>query len=195
MAYSILDNTADNLELSSFKEKIRLLYNDILEKIYKRENPGATPEECAAYVEENGLKFPDEPVDTQEIDEEIDQLMNMLDTMTPTEELELASELDMENKPKEYKGEELKSKNHEKGIKSEMKYIDDKMGGLFSVKKDQRKRTATKAPQISTGSGIKRNTADAHKVEFAPLVEVFKDELKSLADRQRLGRKKQFGRL
>ena len=76
-----------------------------------------------------------------------------------------------------------------------MKYIDDKMGGLFSVNKDQRKRTVTKAPQISTGSGIKRNTADAHKVEFAPLVEVFKDELKSLADRQRLGRKKQFGRL
>jgi len=195
MAYSIHDDTSDNLELSAFKEKIRLLYNDILKKIYKRENPGATPEECEAYVEENGLQFPDESPDTEEIDGEIEELMNMLDTMTPTEELELASELDMENKPKEHRGEELKSKNHEKGIKAEMKELDAKMGGLFSVKKDERKRTATKAPEISTGKGIKRNTADAHKVEFAPLVEQFKEELKSLSDRQRLGRKKQFNRL
>ena len=44
------------------------------------------------------------------------------------------------------------------------------MGGLFSVKTDERKRTATKAPKISTGSGIKRNTNTAHQVEFAPLV-------------------------
>ena len=195
MAYSIHDDTTNNLELSAFKEKIRQLYIDILKKVYKRENPGATPEECEAYVEQNGLQFPDETPDTEELDGEIEELMNMLEEMTPNEELELASELDMENKPKEHTGKELKSKSHEKGIKEEMKDINYKMGGLFKNVKDERKRTATKAPKISTGSGIKRNTAEAHKVDFAHLVEVFKDDLQSLAQRQRIGRKKQFGRL
>ena len=75
------------------------------------------------------------------------------------------------------------------------KDLKDKMGGLFSVKTDERKRTATKAPKIPTGSGIKRNTNTAHQVEFAPLVEKFREELKSLSDRQRAGRKKLLGRL
>ena len=61
------------------------------------------------------------------------------------------------------------------------------MGGLFSVKTDERKRTATKAPQIPTSKRIERNTADAHKIAFAPLVEKFKDELRSLSERQTAG--------
>ena len=195
MAYSIHDDTTNDIELAVFKEKIRQLYNDILNKVYKRQNPGATPEECAAYVEENGLQFPNETPDTEELDGEIEELMNMLDTMGPSDKEEAVVDMQMENKPKEYTGEQLKSKSHEKGIKEEMKDIDYKMGGLFKNVKEERKRTATKAPQISAGSGIKRNTADAHKVEFAPLVEAFKDELQSLAQRQRIGRKKQFGRL
>ena len=61
------------------------------------------------------------------------------------------------------------------------------MGGLFSVKTDERKRTSTKAPEIPTGPVIERDTSTAHKTEFAPLVEKFRDELRSLADRQRSG--------
>lgn len=194
MAYSIHDDTTNDIELATFKEKIRQLYNDILHKVYKRQNPGATPEECAAYIEENGLQFPDETPDTEELDGEIEELMNMLEEMTPNEELELASELDMENKPKEHTGKELKSKSHEKGIKEEMKDINYKMGGLFKNVKDERKRTATKAPKISTGSGIKRNTADAHKVEFSPLVEKFKEELEELKYRQAIGKRRQLFR-
>ena len=191
----ILEDSTSSLELSAFKEKLRLLYNQILEKVYKRENPGASPEEVQAYVEENGLQFPEEIESTEEQDEEIEELMNMLDTLVPSDESELASEMDMENKPKEHKGLEPKSKSHEKGEKMEMKDLRDKMGGLFSVKTDERKRTATKAPKIPTDSGIKRNTNTAHQVEFAPLVEKFREELKSLSDRQRAGRKKLFGRL
>jgi len=77
----ILEDSTSSLELSAFKEKLRLLYNQILEKVYKRENPGASPEEVQAYVEENGLQFPDEVEDAQEQDEEIEELMNMLDTL------------------------------------------------------------------------------------------------------------------
>ncbi len=182
----ILEDSTSSLELSAFKEKLRLLYNQILEKVYKRENPGASPEEVQAYVEENGLQFPDEVEDAQEQDEEIEELMNMLDTLVPSDESELASEMDMEKKPKEHTGLELKSKSHEKGLKIEMKDLKDKMGGLFDIKTDKRKRTATRAPKIATGT-IKRNTNTAHQVEFAPLIEKFRDELRSLADRQRVG--------
>ena len=194
MAYSIHDDTSDDIELDAFKEKIRQLYNDILEKVYKRQNPGATPEECASYVEENGLQFPDETPDTEELDGEIEELMNMLDTMGPSDEEESVEDMQMESKPKEHTGEQLKSKSHEKGIKQEMKDINHKMGGLFKNVKDERKGTATKAPTVPTGKDIKRNTTTAHKVEFAPLVEVFKEELTALRDRQRVGKRRQLFR-
>ena len=194
MAYSIHDDTTNDIELATFKEKIRQLYNDILHKVYKRQNPGATPEECAAYIEENGLQFPDETPDTEELDGEIEELMNMLDTMGPSDEEESVVDMQMENKPKEYTGEQLKSKSHEKGIKEEMKDIDYKMGGLFKNVKEERKRTATQAPKIPTGKSIKRNTADAHKVEFSPLVEKFKEELEELKYRQAIGKRRQLFR-
>ena len=190
---SIFEDSSSRLELDAFKKKIKQLYDEILERTYKIENPGASPEEVQAYVEENGLQFPDE--DVSEDTDEIDNLMEMLDDMVDTDVQESASELSTEDKPKEHRGDELSSKSHEKGELVETKDLKDKMGGLFSVKTDERKRTATKAPKISTGSGIKRNTNTAHQVEFAPLVEKFRDELKTLSDRQKAGRKKLFGRL
>jgi len=194
MAYSIHDDTTNDIELAVFKEKIRQLYNDILNKVYKRQNPGATPEECAAYVEENGLQFPDETPETEELDGEIEELMNMLDTMGPSDKEEAVVDMQMENKPKEYTGEQLKSKSHEKGIKEEMKDIDYKMGGLFKNVKEERKRTATKAPTVPTGKSLGRDTADAHKVEFSPLVEKFKEELNELKLRQAIGKRRQLFR-
>jgi len=182
---SLFEDSSSLLELAAFKKKIKRLYDEILERVYKVENPGASPEEVQAYVEENGLQFPDE--DVSEDTDEIDNLMDMLDDMTDTDVRESASELSTEDKPKEHRGDELSSKSHEKGDKVETKDLKDKMGGLFSVKTDERKRTATKAPEIPTGPVIERDTATAHKTEFAPLVEKFRDELRSLADRQRSG--------
>jgi len=183
---SLFEDSSSLLELAAFKKKIKRLYDEILERVYKAENPGASPEEVQAYVEENGLQFPDE-VDTEEQEDEIDNLMDMLDDMVDTDVQEPVSALSTEDKPKEHKGAEPSSKSHEKGDKVETKDLKDKMGGLFSVKTDERKRTSTKAPEIPTGPVIKRDTTTAHKTEFAPLVEKFRDELRSLADRQRSG--------
>jgi len=183
---SLFEDSSSLLELAAFKKKIKRLYDEILERVYKAENPGASPEEVQAYVEENGLQFPDE-VDTEEQEDEIDNLMDMLDDMVDTDVQEPVSALSTEDKPKEHRGDELSSKSHEKGDKVETKDLKDKMGGLFSVKTDERKRTSTKAPEIPTGPVIKRDTSTAHKTEFAPLVEKFRDELRSLADRQRSG--------
>ena len=182
---SIFEDSSSRLELDAFKKKIKQLYDEILERTYKIENPGASPEEVQAYVEENGLQFPDE--DVSEDKDEIDNLMEMLDDMTDTDVQESASDLSTEDKPKEHRGDELSSKSHEKGELVETKDLKDKMGGLFSVKTDKRKRTSTKAPKIPTGPVIKRDTSTAHKEAFAPLVEKFKDELRSLSERQAAG--------
>ena len=183
---SLFEDSSSLLELAAFKKKIKRLYDEILERVYKAENPGASPEEVQAYVEENGLQFPDE-METEEQEDEIDNLMDMLDDMVDTDVQEPASALSTEDKPKEHRGAEPSSKSHEKGDKVETKDLKDKMGGLFSVKTDERKRTSTKAPEIPTGPVIERDTATAHKETLAPLVEKFRDELRSLADRQRSG--------
>jgi hypothetical protein len=182
---SLFEDSSNNLELEAFKKKIKKLYDEILERTYKIENPGASPEEVAAYVEENGLEFPDDSIDEET--NEIDNLMEMLDGLTEDDILESAQDLSTENKPKEYKGTEPSSKSHEAGLKVETTEYKDRMGGLFSVKTDERKRTATKAPQIPTGKSIKRDTSTAHQIAFAPLVEQFKDELRSLSERQAAG--------
>ena len=183
---SLFEDSSSRLELEAFKNKIKKLYDEILERTYKIENPGASPEEVAAYVEENGLEFPDDSVDEET--SEVDNLMEMLDSMTEEQDvLEPVTDLSMENKPKEYKGTEPSSKSHEAGLKVETTEYKDRMGGLFSVKTDERKRTATKAPKIPTGKGIKRDTSTAQQIAFAPLVEQFKDELRSLSERQAAG--------
>ena len=182
---SLFEDSSSNLELEAFKKKIKKLYDEILERTYKIENPGASPEEVAAYVEENGLEFPDDSIDEET--NEIDNLMEMLDGLTEDDILESAQDLSTENKPKEYKGTEPSSKSHEAGLKVETTEYKDRMGGLFSVKTDERKRTVTKAPQIPTGKSIKRDTSTAHQIAFAPLVEQFKVELRSLSERQAAG--------
>jgi len=183
---SLFEDSSSNLELDAFKKKIKKLYDEILERTYKIENPGASPEEVAAYVEENGLEFPDDTVDEET--NEVDNLMDMLDNMTEDQDmLEPVKDLSTENKPKEHTGKEPSSKSHEAGIKTETTEYKDRMGGLFSVKTDERKRTATKAPQIPTGKHIKRDTSTAHQIAFAPLVEQFKVELRSLSERQAAG--------
>lgn len=183
---NLFEDSSNRLELDAFKQKIKKLYDEILERTYKIENPGASPEEVQAYVEENGLKFPDDTVDEET--NEVDNLMDMLDSMTEEQDmLEPVKDLSMENKPKEHTGKEPSSKSHEAGVKVETKEYKDKMGGLFSVKTDERKRTNTKAPKIPTGSILKRDTSTSHKTEFAPLVEKFKIELRSLSERQAAG--------
>jgi hypothetical protein len=183
---SLFEDSSSNLELEAFKKKIKKLYDEILERTYKIENPGASPEEVAAYVEENGLEFPDDTIDEET--NEVDNLMDMLDSMTEEQDmLEPVKDLSMENKPKEHTGKEPSSKSHEAGIKVETTEYNDRMGGLFSVKTDERKRTATKAPQIPTGKSIKRDTSTPQQIAFAPLVEQFKVELRSLSERQAAG--------
>jgi len=53
----LFEDTSFDMELDKIKEKIVQLYNQVLEKAYKMENPTGTPEEMAMFLEENGLEF------------------------------------------------------------------------------------------------------------------------------------------
>ena len=109
---NIFQDSSSSLELDAFKQKIKKLYDEILERTYKIENPGASPEEVQAYVEENGLEFPDEDT-TEEDSNEVDNLMEMLDGMSESDVQESIDDLSTEDKPKEHKGTEPSSKSHE----------------------------------------------------------------------------------
>tara|TARA_B110000211_G_scaffold155879_1_gene176714 strand:+ start:26 stop:355 length:330 start_codon:yes stop_codon:yes gene_type:complete len=100
---NIFQDSSSSLELDAFKQKIKKLYDEILERTYKIENPGASPEEVQAYVEENGLEFPDEDT-TEEDSNEVDNLMEMLDGMSESDVQESIDDLSTEDKPKEHKG-------------------------------------------------------------------------------------------
>ena len=45
---NIFEDSSSSLELDAFKKKIKKLYDEILERTYKIENPGASPEEVQA---------------------------------------------------------------------------------------------------------------------------------------------------
>jgi len=182
--HSIWEDSSSSLELDTFKEKIRTLYNSILEKTYRNINPAASPEEIAMYVQENTLQFPNEQA---EEDGEIDELMNMLDSMIPSDDTQPASEMQMEESPKEHTGEQLQSKTHEKGEKILTKELQDKMGGLFKSHTDERTVVRTKNPEAVTTKPLRRNPIEEHLVTFSPLVEEFKEELKNIELRRRGG--------
>ena len=124
---------------------------------------------------------------SESVDEDIDNLMEMLDGMVDTDVQEPASELSTEDKPKEHKGAEPSSKAHEKGEKVETIGPKDHMGGLFQIKTDLRSKTRSKSLPTPSGSQIKRKSNIPHPETLRPLVEKFRDELRSLADRQRVG--------
>ena len=47
----LFDDSALDLELDKIKQKIAKLYNEILEQVFKVENPTGSPEELASFLE------------------------------------------------------------------------------------------------------------------------------------------------
>ena len=137
-------------------------------------------------MEENALKFSDEP----EPESELDSIMEMLDTLMDSgEELE---EVKSEGKAPTYKGSELES-NNEKG-KTEATVYEFKSK---TTKTPSDSRAGIKGGSYEgTPSGkISKKKDDTVITKYSPLIEEFKEELRSLADRRRIGRRKMRFRL
>ena len=81
----LFDDSALDLELDKIKQKIAKLYNEILEQVFKVENPTGSPEELASFLEENGLQFNNEQgsfeEETSEIHDILDQMLSGEDNL------------------------------------------------------------------------------------------------------------------
>lgn len=188
MVASIFNDSTFDLELEKIKEKIAKIYNQLVEKVYRTDNPGATPEEIAQFLEDNGLEFKTE----ENFDEEIEELEEALDSMLQEEDLDPVKDKDYKD-PKVETGKELKSKTHEKKELKETANLPEPKG-LMATPADSRKRVITKKVKDPTGK-ISTRKITPRDVSFAPLIEQITDELASLKQRQRIGRKAMEDRL
>ena len=189
----IFKNTCDhestnNLEIERFKAKIREIWSRMLDETYdqnyKEDDEDAPTKE--EYMAHNALKFADEPEEVTELD----SLMEMLDgLMDEDEELE---SVQSEGKAPKYGSSSLKS-NNEKGKTEATTYEFESK--TTKTPSDSRSGVKGGSYEGTPSGGISKKKADTVIRKYTPLIEEIKDELRSLADRQRIGRRKMRFRL
>lgn len=135
----------------------------------------------AEFMEENALKFSDEP----EPENELDSIMEMLDSlMESSEELE---EVESDGKAPTYKGNGLKSNNEKRKIEATTYEFESK-----TTKTPSDSRSGVKGGSYEgTPSGkISKKKDDPVITKYSPLLEQIRDEVKSLSDRQAIGKRR-----
>jgi len=189
----IFKNTTESdstslLEIDRFKAKIIEIWSRMLKETYTQyydEDSEDSPS-MEEFMEENALKFSDEP----EPESELDSIMEMLDTlMDSDEELE---EVKSEGKAPTYNGSELKS-NNEKGKTEATTYEFE--GKNTKTPSDSRSGVKGGSYEGTPSGKISKKKDDPVITKYSPLLEQIRDELRSLTDRQRIGRRKMRFRL
>jgi hypothetical protein len=189
----IFKNTTESdptslLEIDRFKAKILEIWSRMLNETYSQyydEDSEDSPS-LEEFLDQNALKFSDEP----EPETELDSIMEMLDTLMDSgEELE---EVGSEGKAPTYNGKQLKS-NNEKGKTEETTYEFESK--TTKTPSDSRSGVKGGSYEGTPSGGISKKKADTVIRKYTPLIEEIKDELRSLADRQRIGRRKMRFRL
>ena len=182
------EHIGTDLELERFKAKIREIWSRMLVETYKLhydpEDEDSMSEE--EYIEHNALKFADEPEPVSELDSLMDMLEGLLD---PQEELE---DVKSEGKAPTYKGSELKSNNEKGKVEATVYEVKSK-----TTKTPSDSRSGIKGGSYEgTPSGkISKKKDDPVITKYSPLIEQVREEIRSLADRQRIGRRKMRFRL
>jgi hypothetical protein len=151
---------------------------------YKEEDEDSPTKE--EYMAHNALKFADEP----EEETELDSLMAMLDgLMDEDEELE---SVQSEGKAPSYGSSSLKSNNEKGKIEATVYEVNHS-----SSKTPSDSRSGGKGGSYAgTPSGsISKKKDDKVITKYQPLIQQLKDEIRSLEDRQRIGRRKMRFRL
>jgi len=184
-----INDSADSLEIERFKAKIRELWAKMLDEVYDRyydidDEDTLSKEE---FIQENDIKFANEPEPLTELD----NIMNTLDSLLEEEKEDL-EDVQSEGKAPTYKGSKLKS-NNEKG-KTEATVYEFKSK---TTKTPSDSRSGVKGGSYEgTPSGkVSKKKDDPVITKYSPLIEEIKDELKSLIDRRRIGRRKMEFRL
>jgi hypothetical protein len=181
-------HTESYLEIDRFKAKILEIWSKMLEETYSQyfnEESEDSPS-MEEFLEKNALKFSDEP----EPESELDSLMDMLDSFMDDDEDRV--EVESDAKAPTYKGEQLKSHNEKSKIKI----------GVYDVDNQTTKNPQDTRSRVQGGSydGVENGSLgrkqDAKVIrKYAPLIQEIKEELRSLTERQRIGRRKMRFRL
>lgn len=193
MMLDILQDTTEHdsthsLELDRFKDKIREIWSRMLKETYDKyydvDDEDAVSEEH--FMECNALKFADEP----EAVDEIDELMQMLDSMVDdTDEQE---DIKSESKAPTYSGEQLKANNEKGKVEATTYEVNHKATG--KVKEES--KTVKGGTYDTPSDGPLKSRKDTEVIrKYAPLLEEVKEKIRSLEDRQRIGRRKMRFRL
>ena len=175
--------STDNLEIDRFKAKIREIWSRMLDETYSanyKEDDEDTPTR-EEYMTHNALKFADEP----EEETELDSLMDMLDGFMDEDE-ELDS-VQSESKAPKYGSSSLKSNKETGNIEAtayEYKHSSSK------TPSDSRSGGKGGSYEGTPSGGISKKKDDKVTTEYQPLIEQLKEEIRSLKDRQQIGRRK-----
>jgi hypothetical protein len=185
---TIQSNTTSHLEIDRFKAKILEIWLRMLEETYgkhfKEDDEDSPSRE--EFMEANALKFSDEP----EPETEIDSLMDMLDGLL--EDKDDLEEVKSEGKAPTYKGSELKSNNEKGKIEATVYEVKHK---TTQTPNDSRSGGKGGSYEGTPSSKISKKKDDPVITKYSPLIEQLKDELKSLSERQNIGRRKMRFRL
>ena len=176
------------LEIDRFKAKIIEIWTKMLEETYAQyydeESDDSPP--FKEFMEENALKFSDEP----EPETELDSIMEMLDSLMDSgEELE---EVESDGKAPTYNGNGLKSNNEKRKIEATTYEFKSK---TTKTPSDSRSGVKGGSYEGTPNGTISKKKDDPVITKYSPLLEQIRDELRSLADRQRIGRRKMRFRL
>ena len=182
------EHIGTDLELERFKAKIREIWSRMLVETYKLNYDSEDEDSMSEqeYIEHNALKFADEPEEVTELDSLMDMLDGLLD---PKEELD---GVQSGGKAPTYNGGGLKS-NNEKGKTEATTYEFESK--TTKTPNDSRSGVKGGSYEGTPSGGISKKKADTVIRKYTPLIEEIKDELRSLVDRQRIGRRKMRFRL
>ena len=171
----LLSNSSYDLELEKIKNKINTLYLNMITKIFKASNPGASEISLQEFLEENKIEFGE----TETFQEEADELESMLDKLLNSGELDSVVDRDYQT-PSVESGKELKNKTHDVPKDFKTKPLPVPSEGLFSIKET---RTLPKTKSLKTPTGtIKRVSTDMPKVTKKSLAVVWDAERQKLLD-------------
>ena len=188
----IFSNTTDSdstdlLEIDRFKVKIHDIWSKMLTECYSHyyDKDDSDSPSIEEFLKENALKFANDPEPANELDE----LMNMLDGITDEDE-ELES-VKSESKAPTYNGKNLPTHNESNKTKKtdyEYNHKSTKTPSESRVRKQGGSYVGTPSNKISKRTSAKVVT------KYSPLIEEIKDELKELAARQAIGKRRQLFR-
>ena len=177
-------DSIETLELDRFKSKVREIWQRMLQEAYANNPPEDMDE--AHYMEHNALKFADEPQEANEADNLMEMLEELLDSK---EELE---DVSSEGKAPSYGSSSLKS-NNEQGSKEATNYEYNHTSS--KTPSDSRSGGKGGSYEGTPSGGISKKKDDKVVTKYQPLIEQIREEIKSLSDRQRIGRRKMRFRL